>query len=191
MKELEMHDKMRIVQELVPGRQITLLHVIANPDPILYQKLGLDPKLDYSHAAIGVLTVSPAETAVITADIAMKSANIDLGFVDRFSGTLIITGRVSEVDSAFTAIGDYFREKDALTEADLNFDSPYNTYLHTGLTPGPIANPGMSSLEAALNPASTGYYYYVLNPATGQHTFSKTLEEHEKLVEKYRQARAN
>ena len=41
MKELEMHDKMRIVQELVPGRQITLLHVIANPDPILYQKLGL------------------------------------------------------------------------------------------------------------------------------------------------------
>ena len=110
MKELEMHDKMRIVQELVPGRQITLLHVIANPDPILYQKLGLDPKLDYSHAAIGVLTVSPAETAVITADNAMKSANIDLGFVDRFSGTLIITGRVSEVDSAFTAIGEYFRD---------------------------------------------------------------------------------
>ena len=94
MKELDMHDKMRIVQELVPGRQITLLHVIANPDPVLYQKLGLDPKLDYSHAAIGVLTVSPAETAVITADIAMKSANIDLGFVDRFSGTLIITGNV-------------------------------------------------------------------------------------------------
>ena len=113
MKELEMQDKMRIVQELVPGRQITLLHVIANPDPILYQKLGLDPKLDYSHAAIGVLTVSPAETAetaVITADIALKSANIDLGFVDRFSGTLIVTGRVSEVDSAFTAIGEYFRD---------------------------------------------------------------------------------
>ena len=63
MQEIELKDKMRIVQELVPGRQITLLHVIANPDPILYQKLGLDPKLDYSHSAIGVLTVSPAETA--------------------------------------------------------------------------------------------------------------------------------
>ena len=109
MKEFEMHDKMRIVQELVPGRQITLLHVIANPDTTLYQKLGLDPKLDYTHAAIGVLTVSPAETAVITADIAMKSANIDLGFVDRFSGTLIITGTVAEVESSFTAIADYFR----------------------------------------------------------------------------------
>ncbi len=110
MNSFDMQDKMRIVQELVPGRQITLLHVIANPDAVLYQKLGLDPKLDYSHAAIGVLTVSPAETAVITADIAMKSANVELGFVDRFSGTLIITGKVAEVDSAFTAIGDYFRD---------------------------------------------------------------------------------
>ena len=64
MQDFELKDKMRIVQELVPGRQITLLHIIANPDPILYQKLGLDPRLDYSHSAIGVLTVSPAETAV-------------------------------------------------------------------------------------------------------------------------------
>ena len=47
---------------------------------------------------------------VITADIAMKNANVDLGFVDRFSGTLIITGRVSEVESAFHAIADYFRD---------------------------------------------------------------------------------
>ena len=109
-KDLEMRDKMRIVQELVPGRQITFLHIIANADPILYQKMGLDPKLDYAHAAIGILTVSPAETAVITADIAMKNANVDLGFVDRFSGTLIITGRVSEVESAFHAIADYFRD---------------------------------------------------------------------------------
>ena len=67
MQDFELKDKMRIVQELVPGRQITLLHIIANPDPILYQKLGLDPRLDYSHSAIGVLTVSPAETAVILA----------------------------------------------------------------------------------------------------------------------------
>ena len=117
--DFEMKDKMRIVQELVPGRQITLLHIIANPDPILYQKLGLDPSLDYSHAAIGILTVSPAETAVITADIAMKSANIDLGFVDRFSGTLIVTGRVSEVQSAFQNIGDYFRDTLRFTVCDV------------------------------------------------------------------------
>lgn len=107
--ELDLKDKMRIVQELVPGRQISLAHIIANPDPILYQKLGLDPALDYTKAAIGVLTVSPAETAVITADIALKNAGIDLGFVDRFSGTLIVTGTVSEVESAFNAIAVYFK----------------------------------------------------------------------------------
>lgn len=105
----ENKDKMRIVQELVPGRQITIAHIIANPDPILYQKMGLDPKLDYTHAAIGVLTISPAETAVIGADIAMKSSNIELGFVDRFSGTLIVTGLVADVETSFRAITDYFR----------------------------------------------------------------------------------
>ena len=71
INNFEMKDKMRIVQELVPGRQISLCHIIANPDSVLYQKLGLDPSVDYKHAAIGLLTVSPAETAVITADIAL------------------------------------------------------------------------------------------------------------------------
>lgn len=99
------------MQELVPGRQITLAHIIANPDPILYQKMGLDPSLDYNKAAIGVLTVSPAETAVITADIALKASGADLGFVDRFSGTLIITGSVSEVEASFNAIAEYFRDR--------------------------------------------------------------------------------
>ena len=108
---MEMQDKMRIVQELVPGKQVTLAHVIANPDPVLYQKLGLDPRTDYTKSAIGVLTVSPAETAVIAADIAMKSSNADLGFVDRFTGTLIITGTVSAVDEAFSAIMTYVQDK--------------------------------------------------------------------------------
>ena len=108
--KFDMQDKMRIVQELVPGRQITIAHIIANPDPILYQKLGLDPKLDYNKAAIGVLTISPAETAVIAADIALKASGADLGFCDRFSGTLIITGTVSAVEAAFNAIADYFRD---------------------------------------------------------------------------------
>lgn len=100
-------EKQRIVQELVPGKQITLAHIIANPDPILYEKLGLDPDMDTSRAAIGILTVSPAETAIIMADVAMKSAAIDLGFVDRFSGSLIISGTVSEVEASEQAILSY------------------------------------------------------------------------------------
>lgn len=99
--------KQRIVQELVPGKQITLAHIIANPDKILYEKLGLNPSLDYAKSAIGVMTVSPAETAIIMADIAVKSAGVDLGFVDRFSGSLIVTGTVSEVEAAAAAILEY------------------------------------------------------------------------------------
>ena len=102
--------KHRIVQELVPGKQITLAHIIASPDAILYEKLGLDPRIDYSRAAIGILTVSPAESAIIMADVGMKAAAIDLGFVDRFSGSLIITGTVSEVEASEQAILDYFKE---------------------------------------------------------------------------------
>ena len=103
--------KQRIVQELVPGKEISRAHIIANPDNILYVKLGLDPNLDYAKSAIGVLTVSPAETAIIMADIALKSSGIDLGFVDRFSGSVIITGTVSEVEASIQAILDYVHIK--------------------------------------------------------------------------------
>ena len=101
----------RIIQESVPGRQVTLAHIIASPDPILYEKLGLDPRIDYERAAIGVTTVVPSETAIIMADIAIKSSGITLGFVDRFSGSLIVTGTVSEVQSAMEAMEEYVKEK--------------------------------------------------------------------------------
>lgn len=103
-------DKLRIIQELVPGKQITLAHIIAAPDKIVYQKLGLNPEIDYNKAAIGILTVSPAETAVIAADIALKTSNVELGFVDRFSGTLIVTGMVSDAQAAIEAAVKYIRD---------------------------------------------------------------------------------
>jgi len=68
---------------------------------------------------------------------------------------------------------------------DTSLDHPYNTYTNTGLTPGPIANPGLSSLKAALNPESHNYYYYVLNPSTGMHQFSTTYEEHQGYVREF------
>ncbi len=81
--------------------------------------------------------------------------------------------------------------KTDLTTEDMAVDSPYNTYTHTGLTPGPISNPGLASIQAALNFEDTSYYYYVLNPATGEHQFSKTYDEHTKWVEKFREAANN
>lgn len=105
-----MENKQRIIQELVPGKQITLAHIIANPDLVLYEKLGLNPTVAHAKSAIGVLTVSPAETAIIMADIAIKSAGVDLGFVDRFSGSVIISGTVSEVEASVQAILNYVED---------------------------------------------------------------------------------
>ncbi len=72
-----------------------------------------------------------------------------------------------------------------LTGKDLQFDSPYNTYEHGGLPPGPIGNPGEASLRAALRPAETNYLYFVAN-TQGGHFFGATLAEHNKNVVKYR-----
>lgn len=105
-------NKQRIIQELVPGKQITLAHIIANPDATLYRKLGLDPTVDYSHkSAIGIVTMSPSEYAIIAADLSLKSAGAEVGFVDRFSGTLIVVGSVSEVEAALDAVTSYAKEK--------------------------------------------------------------------------------
>jgi UPF0755 protein len=75
----------------------------------------------------------------------------------------------------------------ALHHADMQFDSSYNTYRHAGLPPGPIANPGKSSLEAASHPAQTDFYYFV-SDGNGHHRFSSSLEEHNRNVAALRRA---
>jgi UPF0755 protein len=74
-----------------------------------------------------------------------------------------------------------------LHHADMQFSSPYNTYRHAGLPPGPIGNPGRSALEAALHPAQSDYFYFVAD-AQGHHRFARTMEEHNKNVVAYRKA---
>lgn len=88
--------KERIIQEFVPGRQITLAHVIPNPVEDLYAKLGV---LDVS-GAIGIFTITPSEAAIIAADVASKASEVKIGFVDRFSGSLLIYGDVAAVQEA-------------------------------------------------------------------------------------------
>jgi UPF0755 protein len=75
----------------------------------------------------------------------------------------------------------------ALHHDDMRFNSRYNTYRYAGLPPGPIGNPGKSSLEAAMHPAQSDYYYFVAD-AQGHHRFSRTIEEHNKNVAAYRRA---
>ena len=101
-------EQIRIVQETVAGKEITF--ALGGPAPIIYQKLGLNPQVDYRSSAIGIMNMTPPESAVIASDIAVKSGNVYLGFADRFTGTLIITGEISDVMSALTEVVDYFRD---------------------------------------------------------------------------------
>lgn len=77
-----------------------------------------------------------------------------------------------------------------LTRADLKKETPYNTYVITGLPPGPICNPGSAALKAVLKPATVPYYYFV-SKNDGSHHFSKTLKEHNRAVRKFQKSRKN
>lgn len=100
------NDKERIIQEFVPGKQVTLCHVIANPTPVLYGKLGL---VDAS-GSLGIMTITPSEGAMIAADIATKAAGVNIGFVDRFNGSLVISGDLSSVESGLREVMDVLCE---------------------------------------------------------------------------------
>lgn len=98
-------EKQRIIQEYVPGRQITLAHLIANPHRDIYLKLGLDER---ASGAVGILTITPPEGVIIAADIATKAADVEVGFLDRFGGSLLLVGDVASVRASLNAIMDFF-----------------------------------------------------------------------------------
>jgi UPF0755 protein len=81
------------------------------------------------------------------------------------------------------------RYRGTIYRSDLDSDNAYNTYKHPGLPPGPIANPGVASIKAALAPAETAYLYFVAKPdGSGGHQFSETIEQHNVAVQQYRRA---
>ena len=89
----------RIIQESVPGKQVTIAHIIAAPMQDVYDNLNMEPE-----GAIGILTLTPCETSIIAADIATKAATVKIAFLDRATGSLIITGDVQSTESALDAI---------------------------------------------------------------------------------------
>ena len=91
----------RVIEESVPGKQVTIAHVIASPVPEIYECLGIEGR-----GAIGILTLSPFETAMIAADIAAKASDVEIGFLDRFTGSVVISGDVESVDTALRAVTD-------------------------------------------------------------------------------------
>ena len=89
----------RIIQEFVPGKQVTLAHLIAHPNEDLCKKIGV-PHVN----AIGIMTLTPGETAMIAGDIATKAADVAIDFLDRFTGALVIHGSVGDVEAALQAV---------------------------------------------------------------------------------------
>ncbi len=109
-------DKQRIIQEFVPGKQITLAHLIANPNPDIYKKLGI---IGDHIGAIGIMTITPSEGAIIGADAATKAANVEIVFVDRFNGSLIVSGDVSSVEAALKNVLDVLCNMMGFTPAQI------------------------------------------------------------------------
>jgi len=107
-------NKQRFIQEFVPGKQITLSHIIANPDEDMFEKLGVQQA-----GALGVLTLTPSESVIIAGDRATKSANVSIGFLDRFTGSLVLVGSVSEVETALQEVNDFLKEVLSFTPANI------------------------------------------------------------------------
>lgn len=91
----------RSIQEFVPGKQVTLAHLIAHPTEDLAKKIGVP-----GAEAIGIMTLTPGETSMIAADIATKAADVEIGFLDRFTGSLVIYGSVGAVEESLRRVVD-------------------------------------------------------------------------------------
>ncbi len=94
----ESNEKQRIIQEYVPGKQVTMAHIIPSPQGGIHERLGIG-----EDGAIGIMTITPSEAAIIAADAAVKAGDIEIGFMDRFTGSLVFTGDVASVESAIRA----------------------------------------------------------------------------------------
>ncbi len=106
--------KLRMTRLRVPGKEVCLAHVISSSQACVYQNLGLHIGVhegeDHTGESIGLIRFTPWEAVVVAADVAMKSADVEIGFMDRFCGSLIITGGLSEVRTAVEEVVKFFKE---------------------------------------------------------------------------------
>lgn len=109
-------NKQRIIQEYVPGKQVTLAHLIANPQPELYKKLGV---ITEKRGALGIMTITPSEAAIIGADVATKAATVEIVFVDRFSGSVVICGDVASVEASIKDVLEVLCDKMGFSSVEI------------------------------------------------------------------------
>ena len=130
------------------------------------------------HRIVTLASIVEKETAV--ADERTLVASV---YTNRLARKIALAADPTVIYAALLAE----RYRGTIYQSDLQADSPYNTYRHAGLPPGPIANPGSASLRAAQHPADSDFYYFV-SDGGGRHRFSRTLDEHNRNVQAYRRA---
>ncbi|MDY5023022.1 MAG: BMC domain-containing protein [Blautia sp.] len=106
--------RLRMTRVRVPGKEVCLAHVINPSQACIYQNLGLHIGVhegeDHTGEAVGMMRFTPWESVVVAADVAVKSAQVEVGFMDRFCGSLIITGGLSQVQTAVEEVVRFFGE---------------------------------------------------------------------------------
>lgn len=104
--------RLRLVRMRTPGTEIYFAHVLTPSDACIYENLGLHIGVhegeDHRGEALGLIQVTPWESVVVAADTALKSANVEIGFMDRFCGALILTGALTEVQTAVESVVQFF-----------------------------------------------------------------------------------
>lgn len=107
--------KLRLTRVRVPGKEVSFAHVMKPSDTAVYQNLalhiGVHEGEDHTGETIGIVRVTPWEAVVVATDVAVKSALVEVGFMDRFSGTLILTGGMSEVTVAIEEVLRFFHDR--------------------------------------------------------------------------------
>nr|WP_295302779.1 BMC domain-containing protein [uncultured Blautia sp.] len=111
--------KLRMTRVRVPGKSIDFAHVFTPSDSVVYRNLALDIGVhegeDHTGQSIGIIRMTPWEAVVVATDVAVKAADVEVGFMDRFGGALIILGGLSQVLTAIEEVVRFFRD-------ELNFD---------------------------------------------------------------------
>ena len=111
--------KLRMTRVRVPGKSIDFAHVFNPSDSVVYKNLALDIGVhegeDHTGQSIGIIRMTPWEAVVVATDVAVKAADVEVGFMDRFGGALIILGGLSQVLTAIEEVVRFFRD-------ELNFD---------------------------------------------------------------------
>ena len=106
--------KLRMTRVRVPGKEVCLAHIISSSQTSIYQNLGLHIGVHegegHTGESIGMIRFTPWEAVVVAADVAVKSADVQISFMDRFCGSLIITGGLSQVQTAVESVGKFFDE---------------------------------------------------------------------------------